>query len=79
MEKEQAYREAANFYESAWKFEKQTNPTIGFKLAYNYLKAKRYVEAVDVCHAVLKMWPEYPKIKKEVMDKARMNIRMPIY
>ena len=24
----------------------------GYKLAFNYLKAKRYVDAIDVCHKV---------------------------
>ena len=30
---------------------------VGYKLAFNYLKAKRYVEAVDVCHKVIKAFP----------------------
>lgn len=25
---------------------------IGYKLAFNYLKGKRYVDAIDVCHKV---------------------------
>lgn len=25
---------------------------IGFKLAFNYLKAKRYIDAINVCHKV---------------------------
>ncbi|KAG5456578.1 MAG: hypothetical protein BJ554DRAFT_3648, partial [Olpidium bornovanus] len=78
MEREQAYKDAADYYESAWKFEKESNPAIGYKLAYNYMKARRYVEAVDVCHAVLKLWPDYPKIRKEIMDKAKANIRVPV-
>lgn len=27
-------------------------PWTGFKLAFNYLKAKRFVEAIEVCHKV---------------------------
>ncbi|XP_040216971.1 tetratricopeptide repeat protein 21B-like [Rana temporaria] len=50
MEKEQAYKDAASNYEMAWKYGNQTNPTVGYKLAFNYLKAKRYVDAIDVCH-----------------------------
>lgn len=28
----------------------------GYKLAFNYLKAKRYVDAIDVCHKVRHVW-----------------------
>jgi hypothetical protein len=28
--------------------------TAGYKLAFNYLKAKRFVDAIDVCHKVRK-------------------------
>jgi hypothetical protein len=31
----------------------QANPSIGYKLGFNYMKAKRYADAIDVCHAVL--------------------------
>ncbi|XP_006124853.2 tetratricopeptide repeat protein 21B isoform X3 [Pelodiscus sinensis] len=75
MEKEQAYKDAAVNYEMAWKYGNQTNPTIGYKLAFNYLKAKRYVEAIDICHKVLKAHPNYPKIRKEILDKARASLR----
>lgn len=53
----------------------ESNPTIGFRLAFNYLKAKRFVEAIDVCHKVLKINPEYPKIKKEILERARASLR----
>ncbi|ETE72338.1 Tetratricopeptide repeat protein 21B, partial [Ophiophagus hannah] len=52
MEKEQAYRDAAINYEMAWKYGNQTNPAIGFKLAFNYLKAKRHIDAITICHKV---------------------------
>ncbi|CAB4014116.1 Tetratricopeptide repeat 21B [Paramuricea clavata] len=55
MEKEQAYQDAAKNYENAWKFGNQNNPGIGYKLAFNYLKAKRFVDAIDVCHKVRKV------------------------
>ena len=51
-EKEASYKDAAMNYEKAWQFSNFSNPTIGFKLAFNYLKAKRYVDAIDVCHKV---------------------------
>ncbi|XP_074685108.1 tetratricopeptide repeat protein 21B isoform X4 [Strix aluco] len=75
MEKEQAYKDAAINYEMAWKYGNQTNPTIGYKLAFNYLKGKRYVDAIDVCHKVLEAHPNYPKIRREILDKARASLR----
>ncbi|XP_019378278.1 PREDICTED: tetratricopeptide repeat protein 21B [Gavialis gangeticus] len=75
MEKEQAYKDAAVNYELAWKYGNQTNPTVGYKLAFNYLKGKRYVDAIDVCHKVLEAHPSYPKIRKEILDKARASLR----
>jgi len=75
-EKEASYKDAAMNYEKAWQFSNFSNPTIGFKLAFNYLKAKRYVDAIDVCHKVLHNHPNYPKIKKDILEKARANIRV---
>ncbi|KAM7105392.1 tetratricopeptide repeat protein 21B [Molossus nigricans] len=75
MEKEQTYTDAALNYEMAWKHGNQTNPAVGYKLAFNYLKAKRYVDAIDVCHQVLEAHPTYPKIRKDILDKARLSLR----
>lgn len=76
MEKEQNYRDAAYYYELAWKQTNKTSPIIGYKLSFNYMKAKRYVDAIDVCHAVLNKFPNYPKIRKEILDKSRSNLRV---
>ncbi|XP_073097695.1 tetratricopeptide repeat protein 21B isoform X1 [Manis javanica] len=75
MEKEQAYTDAAFNYEMAWKHGSQTNPAVGYKLAFNYLKAKKYVDAIDICHQVLETHPNYPKIRKDILDKARTSLR----
>ncbi|XP_070095030.1 tetratricopeptide repeat protein 21A isoform X3 [Equus caballus] len=75
MEKEQSYKDAANNYELAWKYSHQANPAIGFKLAFNYLKDKRYVEAIEVCHNVLREHPNYPKIREEILEKAQGSLR----
>ncbi|XP_010601161.2 tetratricopeptide repeat protein 21B isoform X4 [Loxodonta africana] len=75
MEKEQAYSDAALNYEMAWKHGNQTNPAVGYKLAFNYLKGKKYVDAIDVCHQVLEAHPTYPKIRKDILDKARASLR----
>ena len=39
-------------YEMAWKFDNQRSPAVGFKLAFNYLKAKRFLDAINICHMV---------------------------
>lgn len=75
MEKEQSYKDAANHYENAWKYGSKNNPVIGYKLAFNYLKAKRYIDAIDICHHVLASHPDFPKIRKEILNKARSNWR----
>ncbi|XP_065838597.1 tetratricopeptide repeat protein 21B-like [Oscarella lobularis] len=75
MEKEQSYKDAAVHYENAWKFGNKRNPAIGYKLAFNYLKAKRFVDAIDVCHKVLGAHPNYPKIRREILEKARGSVR----
>ena len=62
-------------YEQAWHFDNKRNPAVGFKLAFNYLKAKRYVEAINICQEVLKVQPNFPKIKNEILDRARQSIR----
>ena len=52
-----------------------THTFAGYKLAFNHLKAKKYVEAIDVCHKVLEKHPSYPKIRREILDKARLSLR----
>jgi len=48
---------------------------VGYKLALTYLKAKRYVEAIDVCHKILASHPDYPRVRKDILDKARASLR----
>jgi len=74
-EKEQAYKDAASHYERAWEFCNESSPSVGYRLAFNYLKAKRYVVAINVCQQVLKISENYPKIRKDVLEKARGLIR----
>uniref|UniRef100_A0A8D2LIR1 Tetratricopeptide repeat domain 21A n=1 Tax=Varanus komodoensis TaxID=61221 RepID=A0A8D2LIR1_VARKO len=66
-EKENAYKDAATNYELAWKYSYQANPAVGFKLAFNYLKDKRYVEAIDVCHDVSSSEPP-AKMAEEALE-----------
>ncbi|XP_037004098.2 tetratricopeptide repeat protein 21A isoform X1 [Artibeus jamaicensis] len=75
MEKEQSYKDAATNYELAWKYSHYANPAIGYRLAFNYLKGKRFLEAIEVCHNVLREHPNYPKIREEILEKAQGSLR----
>ena len=75
MEKESSYKDAAQHYEQAWKFSNKANPAVGYKLGFNYMKAKRFTDAIDVCHDILSKHPNYPKIRKEILEKSRENLR----
>ena len=75
MEKEQSYRDAAANYELAWHYSNDSNPVIGFKLAFNYMKAKRYVDAIDITQIILERYPDYPKIRKEILEKCRTALK----
>ncbi|XP_001655859.2 tetratricopeptide repeat protein 21B isoform X2 [Aedes aegypti] len=74
-EKEQNFRNASMYYDSAWKCSAKSKPNIGYKLAFNYMKIKRYAEAIDICQQVLKTHPDYPSIKKDILDKCRNNLK----
>lgn len=74
-EGEGSYKDAAAKYEQAWTYCHEKSPEIGYLLAFNYLKDERYINAINVCHKVLTAFPSYPKIKAEVMDKARRCLR----
>ncbi|XP_033124188.1 tetratricopeptide repeat protein 21B-like [Anneissia japonica] len=76
MEKEQSYKDASVNYERAWNFSNKSSPTIGYKLAFNYMKARRYVDAIDICHQVLADNPNYPRMRKDILDKARASLRV---
>ncbi|CAH8540349.1 unnamed protein product [Schistosoma bovis] len=76
MEKEQNFLEAAKYYEYIWNNLNHQNPVIGYKLAYTYLKNKNYLGAIEVSLQVLSVYPNYPKIQKEILDKARLNLRV---
>ncbi|CAK1598611.1 unnamed protein product [Parnassius mnemosyne] len=74
-EKEQNYKSAAHNYDNAWIHTGKTDLAVGYKLAHAYLKLKKYPECIIVCRHILKVHPEYPKIKKEIMEKAKANLR----
>jgi hypothetical protein len=70
-EKEHSYIDAAVHYEKAHKLTSEKSPSIGYRLAFNYLKAKRNIDCITVCKQILKNFPDYNKIEKEILVKAR--------
>jgi len=51
------------------------NAGVGFRLAFNYAKDKRLVEAVNICKEVLKAYPNYKLIQTEILDKVRQQLK----
>lgn len=74
-EKDGDFAAAADHYQVAWKMSSMRNASVGFRLAYNYLKTRKFVRCIDVCKEVLKNYPEYATIKKDILEKAQKNIR----
>jgi len=74
-EKERIYVDAANHYEKAWQMSNKKNGAVGFRLAFNYLKANRFVDAIDVAKDILKSYPDYPKVHSDIIIKARAMIK----
>ena len=61
-EKERAYVDAATHYEKAFEMSSRKNLGVGFRLAFNYLKAERMIDCIDVAKEVLKVNPAFPSI-----------------
>ena len=61
-EKEKAYVDAAEHYNKAFVMSNKKNGGVGFRLAFNYLKASRLVDAIDVSKDILKVYPKFPKV-----------------
>jgi len=74
-EKDQNYREAAARYGQAWKYGGKTKLSVGYKLAYCCLKAKVYADAIEACNEVLKQNTDYPRIRKDILEKCINNLR----
>ena len=74
-ERESTATDAAECYENAWRSVGNSDPSVGFKLAFVLFKARQMVACVDVCRAVLDKHPGYPKIEKDIMRKAQASIR----
>lgn len=69
MEKGQDYAKAAACYEKAWRLEFESNASIGYKLAFSHMRSGKYIESINVCEAVLQYFPDYPRIKEDILSK----------
>lgn len=74
-EKEKSYVDAAGHYEKAWRMSNMRNPAVGFRLAFNYMKAQRFVDAVNVGKEILKAFPDTPKVQEDIINKSRDKFR----
>jgi len=74
-EKERIYINAAEHYEKAFRMSNKRNPAVGFRLAFNYMKANRFVDAIDVGKDILRIYPDYPKVQSDIIEKSRQNLR----
>ena len=78
------------FFKQAWEKSYGNNPAIGYRLSQSLLNSKQAVEAIDVCHhvlkvnnyyfsrsnkAIFKVNPDYPRIRDQIMIPARKLIR----
>lgn len=53
LEREAAYKDASDYYYKAWTYGNKNQLNVGFKLAFNYLKDKKYIQAIDIAHYVI--------------------------
>lgn len=74
-EKEKAYVDAADHYSKAWEMSNRKSAGVGFRLAFNYLKAERFIDAIDVGKEIIKVYPAMDSVKNDIIAKARSNIR----
>jgi tetratricopeptide repeat protein 21B len=75
-ELERSYVDASSHYEKAWQMSNKRNAGVGYRLAFNYLKANRFVDAVDVGKDILKVYPDYPKVQIDIIQKARSMLKV---
>ena len=74
-EKERAYVDAATHYEKAFEMSSRKNSAVGFRLSFNYLKAERLIDCIDIAKEVLKVADNFPGVQEELINKARALLR----
>jgi tetratricopeptide repeat protein 21B len=74
-ERQQKHKDASECYQKAWELLQESDPAVGYKLAFNYLRGNEPVKAIDVCKEVLAHHATYPRIEEDVMDVAYSMLR----
>merc|ERR1719473_943160 len=74
-EKEKDHVSAAQHYKVAFEMSNNKNPSVGYRLAFNYMKAQRFTDTIDIGRQILKVYPDFPQVRNELMAKARTHIR----
>lgn len=67
--------DAVDYYERAWMLGGQKDFKIGYKLAVILYKLKMFTKSVEICFDLNPSNPEQVKLKKDIMDKARLSLR----
>lgn len=74
-EREMSYADAAENFARAWEVDMERTARVGYKLAFNYLKSRRFTRAIDICHKVLEQFPDYGNMQETIVDVARRSLR----
>lgn len=74
-ERQQKHKDASECYQKAWVLLQESDPAVGYKLGFNYLRGAEPVKAIDVCKRVLAHHATYPRIEEDVMDVAYSMLR----
>lgn len=74
-ERQKKHKDASECYQKAWMLLQESDPAVGYKLGFNYLRGSEPVKAIDVCKQVLAHHAAYPRIEEDVMDVAYSMLR----
>ena len=74
--KNKAYNEAANAYSHLWNLSAKKDPEVGYQFAYCAMKAKRYEQALIICHDVLEISPEYKDLKEKILIPSYKKVKV---
>lgn len=67
--------DAIDYYKRAWELSGLKDFKIGYKLAVNLYKLKLFSKSIEVCFDLNPSNTEQEKLKKDIMDKARLSLR----
>ncbi|KAI5716850.1 hypothetical protein M8J76_013371 [Diaphorina citri] len=74
-ENREDYDDAVVQYTQACRIIGTSDLALHQKLASLLLKMKRYAEAIDVSQTIMKAHPSYPKVHKQIFEKAMVHLR----